>query len=422
MRAILDIALNDLRLLFNDRGVLINLVIIPLVITYVVGFANGAGSSGTPTAPKLIVDVIDGDGAELSQQFLTDLRAANANLVLCPTDNDAGDVCQLQGAALDQALALERLKAETSLALMEIPANFTADINAGQNVSIVYRSNESAVAPSYILQAVQAAVQRVGGALTAARVGADVVADFAALQFADEADRAAFIDSIRERASALWAQNPVTVDYRVAQQAPAQQFSGGGFTQSVSGIGTMYVLFAVLPAAAGIILERRNWTLQRLATLPISRAQILGGKLLSRFLIGMIEYGIMFAFGFLLGVRYGSDPVALVLIMIAFALCVTALALALTTLLKNERQAAGIGLFITLTLAPLGGAWWPLEIVPEWMRNIGHISPVAWAMDGFRSLLFQNGNLSTVMVPVLVLLGMTVVFFVYGVARFKFTD
>jgi ABC-2 type transport system permease protein len=112
--------------------------------------------------------------------------------------------------------------------------------------------------------------------------------------------------------------------------------------------------------------------------------------------------------------------VALVLIMVSFTLCMTALTLALTTVLRTVAQATGITLFITLTLAPLGGAWWPLEIVPAWMRAVGHISPVAWAMDGFRSLLFESGNLSTVAVPILVLLGMTVVFFVIGATRFRF--
>jgi len=32
----------------------------------------------------------------------------------------------------------------------------------------------------------------------------------------------------------------------------------------------------------------------------------------------MLEYALMFGFGFLLGVRYGDDPVAIVLLMIAF--------------------------------------------------------------------------------------------------------
>ncbi len=136
----------------------------------------------------------------------------------------------------------------------------------------------------------------------------------------------------------------------------------------------------------------------------------------------MFEYALMFAFGYLLGVRYGGDPVAILLLMVSFTLCATALTLALSGWLKNSGQARGIGLFLTLTLCPLGGAWWPLDIVPQFMRTIGHISPVAWVMDGFNSLIFYGGSLVDVLLPIAVLLGVTAVLFAYGASHFKFAD
>jgi ABC-2 type transport system permease protein len=415
MQTIIDIARNDLRIMFKDRSVWINLVFVPLVISYVIGYALGANGGGVPTAARLIVDVIDQDGGALSQQFFADIGAANPNILLCPMDDAEGDPCQLGGKPLDDARAQQRLQEQTSLALIEIPAGFTADVSAGQNASIVYRSNENASAPSYILQAVQAAAQKLGGALTAARVGGEVAKQL-------DLNDPAITNAIREKASALWSSDPVRIETVVGQQTESGSSEPYGFKQSMTGIGTMYALFIVIPGAAALILERKNWTLQRMATLPISRAQILGGKLLARFLTGMLEYGIILGFGLVLGVRYGNDPLAIVLLAAAFTLAVTALTLALTSLMRNESQARGIGLFLTLTLTPLGGAWWPLDIVPEFMRTVGHISPVAWVMDGFTSVVFNGGSLGTVLVPLAVLLGMAVVFFAIGVSRFKFTD
>lgn len=451
MRAIIDIAINDLRILFKDPGIWINLVVIPLFLSYVIGIANNPAPASA-TAPTLIIDVINRDDGTLSRQFLTDLKAANPNFLLCPQDNTDDDPCQLDGQILDpeeeiraiqeQAarenptlatvqvavdgdwtpLPEQRLQDQTSLALIEIPEGFSAAIEAGENVSIVYRSNEDASAPSYILQAVQAETQRLGGSLLAARVGMDVTADLSGLTFADDTARAAFQDGIRQRAADLWAQNPARVAYVVGTAAPTEA-QPSGFSQSIPGIGTMYAMFIIFPAAAAIIVERKNWTLQRLASMPISKAQILGGKLLGRFLTGMLEYALMFGFGIVvLRINVGSDLLALVLLAVSCTLAITALTLALSTLTRTEAQAQGVGLFLTLTLAPLGGAWWPLDIVPEWMRLLGHISPVAWVMDGFRSLIFYDGSLATVVTPILVLLGMALVFFAIGVRRFKFTN
>ena len=58
----------------------------------------------------------------------------------------------------------------------------------------------------------------------------------------------------------------------------------------------------------------------------------------------------------------------------------------------KETLAAGLTNLLGISL---GGAWWSLEVVPELMRTVGHISPVAWAMDGYTSLIFENGDLGT---------------------------
>ncbi|MFQ5931786.1 MAG: ABC transporter permease [Nitrospiraceae bacterium] len=121
-----------------------------------------------------------------------------------------------------------------------------------------------------------------------------------------------------------------------------------------------------------------------------------------------------------MGQSFGRDPLALVLLMVAFALCMTALSFALGSFVKNETQAAGLTNLLGISLAALGGAWWSLAVVPELMRTVGHISPVAWAMDGYTSLIFENGDLGTVYPSILVLVAATAAFFVFGVRRFRY--
>jgi ABC-2 type transport system permease protein len=421
MRAIWDIAQNDLRVIFREKGIWLNIVIVPLLLAYLIGFANGAGAGTQPTAPIVLIDVIDENGTAESARFLDAVRAANPTLRICPTDNDADDVCRLDGAPFDATLAEERLRDQVSLALVIIPADFDTALAAGVPTTLLYRSSDAAFAPTFIREAVNAAAQTVGGAAAAANIGVGIAEGAPGLTFRDEADRAAFRAGVQDEAAALWAAAPITVDYQLnafdAQQRVAQ--AGGGFAQSVPGMATMYVMFAVFPLASAFILERKQWTLQRLVTMPVSRAQILGGKLLARFILGMIQYGIMFAFGAVLGVRYGGDVVALVLLMMLFVLCIAALTLALTTLLKSDAQAQGVTLFLSLVLAPLGGAWWSLEIVPAFMQVIARVTPVAWVMEGYRALIFEGGTLITVLPSLGVLAGMTALFFAFGVARFK---
>lgn len=419
MYEVINIAWNDLRLMFKDRGNWVGIFALPIVFTLFIGFGAGGGQATT----QLRVDVIDHDQSAESQQFLKDIRQANNTLVLCPIDNDDKDFCGLKDTkTLDATAAEDRLKAETSLALIEIPASFGADLKAGKPVTIGYRSNENATAPSYIAQAVQAAVQKINGASVAAQVGNQVAGDFK-IPFKDDAARSQYQQSVYDSASTLWAKSLVTVDYQVGKSVDTGSkvsSTQAGFGQSVPGMGSMFVMFTVFAGMQILLQERKNWTLQRMVTTPLSRAQLLGGKILGRFLMGIAQFLIVFAVGAAVGLSYGQDVVALVLLIVLYTMSITAFSFAIAPRLRTEMQAASLSLLLSMILAPLGGAWWPLDIVPNFMKIIGHISPVAWAMDGFNSLLFNQGSLGTVLVPMAVLAVLTVVFFALGIRGFQY--
>ena len=100
MQTIFTIALNELRIFFRARGNLIGLIVLPIAITVAVGWAN----SGRSGPDYLRVDLIDLDQSARSAALLTQLRAVNPTLRLCPMDNNADDLCRLGGEPLTDAL------------------------------------------------------------------------------------------------------------------------------------------------------------------------------------------------------------------------------------------------------------------------------------------------------------------------------
>jgi ABC-type multidrug transport system permease subunit len=169
-----------------------------------------------------------------------------------------------------------------------------------------------------------------------------------------------------------------------------------------------------------LIVERHQWTLQRLGSMPVSRSTLLAGKILARFTLGLLQFLVVFIVGALFKMNFGKDPLALLLLVIVTSLAITALAFAVGSGLKNPAQASMLGLLLSLTLAPVGGAWWPMNISPKFLQIIGHVSPVAWAMDGFTALTYRGATLVDILVPVAVLAGMTIVLFLIAIPRFKY--
>lgn len=421
MRPILTIVSNDLRIFFSQRGNLVGLLVIPVLLTVVIGWSLGRFVGGGQA--RLRVDLFDLDESGMSARLIDELRVSNDVLVLCPLDNDADDFCRLDGEALDLERAIERARAGRTEALIVVPAGYATALETFQRASIDYYSLSDPLQPDAVLQSLEAVLQRVNGAsMTAGVAGAllDNVTAGLDLPAVNETVRREFLDALYRNAERKLIELPAPVSFETGEVETGDDASVNGFNQSAPGMGTLYVMFTVLGGMAVLLRERQQWTLQRLMALPLSRAQILGSKIVVYFVLGMIQYMIVFVVGGVAGMDFGNDPVALLAVMAAFVLCITALTFALAPLVRSEGQARGFVLLLSLSLAPLGGAWWPLEIVPDFMRAIGHLSPVAWAMDGFHDLIWYSGGFVDVLPEVGVLLAAAAVLFVIGIRGFKY--
>ena len=162
MRPTLTIILNDLSVFFSQRGNLVGLLVIPVLLTLVIGWSLGRIGGDGPT--RLRVDLIDLDQTEMSAQLIEELRAANDALVLCPLDNDADDFCSLEKEPLQLERAIERARADRTSALIVIPAGYAAALEGFQRVSIDYYSLSDPLQPGPVLQSLDAVLQRASSA------------------------------------------------------------------------------------------------------------------------------------------------------------------------------------------------------------------------------------------------------------------
>jgi ABC-2 type transport system permease protein len=157
------------------------------------------------------------------------------------------------------------------------------------------------------------------------------------------------------------------------------------------------VFITSMAAAAGLIEARR------LLATPTTSATILFGEALGRFAVALLQGLIVFVVGLLVfGVDWGDPPAALVLLVV-FALVATGVGMLLGAVLRNAEQATSIGPPVGIALGMLGGCMWPLAIVPEPMRVVGHLFPQAWAMDAFIALIAKGEDIAGIALQLAVL-------------------
>ena len=176
----------------------------------------------------------------------------------------------------------------------------------------------------------------------------------------------------------------------------------------------MFAFFLVLTVGWLFVSERRQGTLKRLRAAPLSRSQILLGKLLPCFVLSLCQGLFLLAAGKLVfGMKWGPEewPLAkqvLLLVPVVFASSWAAMGLALliASLARTETQVAIYGTLLVLVLAGISGCLMPTELLPELMREISLTTPQGWALDAYKQLLLNpSPDLSRVAEGCFVLLG-----------------
>jgi ABC-2 type transport system permease protein len=153
--------------------------------------------------------------------------------------------------------------------------------------------------------------------------------------------------------------------------------------------------------------ERNDGTLARLLAAPISRASILGGKLLTSFLLGIISMIVLVvATSLLFGASWGN-PVGVAVLVVAAVLSAMGIMALIATLARNADQAASWQSVVAVVLGLLGGTFFPVSQAPGILSRLTFVAPQAWFLRGLGDL--RGGDLSVVWVPALAMLGIAVV-------------
>jgi ABC-2 type transport system permease protein len=173
------------------------------------------------------------------------------------------------------------------------------------------------------------------------------------------------------------------------------RYGGEHYKYLVPMFVVMFVFFLVLIAGWVFVAERRQGTLRRLQSAPLTRGHILMGKMVPCFALSVGQtLFLLIASRYLFGVRWGPNdwPLAeqlawLLPVVLSTSLAAMGLALLIAAVARSELQVAIYGGLLVLVLAVVGGCVLPREMMPETTQFITWLTPQGWALDAYRELL-----------------------------------
>ncbi len=174
----------------------------------------------------------------------------------------------------------------------------------------------------------------------------------------------------------------------------------------------MFAFFLVLTVGWLFVAERTNGTLVRLRAAPLSRGQILLGKLLPCLAVSIFQgFALLLTGRLLFGMTWGAQPWLLVPVVVCTSVAAVGLAMLVASLARTETQVAVYGTLLVLVLGGVSGSLMPRELMPEPMKRASLVTPHAWALDAYSQLIGNpTPELSVVAMACLALLGFGSVF------------
>jgi ABC-2 type transport system permease protein len=150
----------------------------------------------------------------------------------------------------------------------------------------------------------------------------------------------------------------------------------------------MFAFFLVLSVGWLFVAERKHGTLARLRAAPLTRGQILMGKLLPCVVVSLIQgFFLLLAGRIIFGMTWGSRPELLLPVVLSTSIAAVGLAVLVASIARTETQVAIYGTLIVLVLGGVSGSLMPRDLMPEQMKTVSLATPHAWALDAYAQLL-----------------------------------
>jgi len=366
----------------RDRTFLFFLIVLPILVILLVGVTT-AGATSTR------VGVVPGRSTPLATQLIHDLESSPGLTTQQYTTRSAG---------VD---ALRRGEVE---AVVVVPTTLDPDLRSGRTTRIP-------VLVSGAVQSSQAAVTAVTSVV--ARHGATVQA----ATFATTHSSLSFEQNLAATRS-LQRKTPVA-PVRTEVVNRKSSYLPLGYNYSAPTMLVLFVFINALAGGAAMIQTRRFGIFSRALAAPIRPRDLVLGEALCYLTLALGQALLIVVVGAVMfGVSWGN-PLAAAALIGMWALVGTGAGMASGTLFRTPEQASAIGPALGIAFGMLGGCMWPLEIVPQSVRMVGHATPHAWAVDAWVTVLSRGGGLVDIAGYLAILAGYAVTLLAFASLRLR---
>jgi ABC-2 type transport system permease protein len=185
-------------------------------------------------------------------------------------------------------------------------------------------------------------------------------------------------------------------------------------------IGMILSNILIVITAMAIVREREHGTLEQLIVTPLTRSELMLGKILPYVGVGLVQISAVLLIGHLMfAVPIRGNLLVAYSASLIFIVANLGLGLFISTLARTQAQAMQISFFFLLPNVLLSGFMFPREAMPAVAQWIGLGLPLTYFLQVIRGIVLKGVGLVELWPEILALIGFAFLFFTFSTMRFR---
>ncbi len=182
-------------------------------------------------------------------------------------------------------------------------------------------------------------------------------------------------------------------------------------------------ILAIVLSGAAVIREREHGTLEHLLVMPVTSSEIMLAKIWANGLIIVLAavLSLQLVVQGLLGIPIVGSIALFALGSIVYLFAITAMGITLSTVATTMPQFGLLSIPVFVVMNLLSGGVTPLESMPLILQNAVHVLPSTHFIKFAQAVLYRGAGIEIVWPQLLITATIGVVFFTFGLARFRAT-
>lgn len=188
------------------------------------------------------------------------------------------------------------------------------------------------------------------------------------------------------------------------------------------GFFIMFLMFSTFNISNFILVEKRDKTFYRIFASPLKPRTYLVSNFFVNLILTVFQIAFILALiTFILNLGFTKATFDVFLVLVSFGITSIGLSSMIVAFSPSTSYSNTLSTLIITPTCMLGGAFWPLYLMPEALQKLSDFIPQKWAIDAIEKIQ-MGGSLSDVYMNIIILLAFALTFILLGIYKIKTSE